>query len=89
MATVAGWHIEVEFREIGSETRAVALLRLPDGAELRAHAHADRHPHDPSQPRVGEEVAAARLLNELAGLLLAKAEREIEEAAAGRAHLAR
>ncbi|NJP65094.1 DUF1876 domain-containing protein [Streptomyces sp. ventii] len=87
MATVAGWHIELEFNEIGSETRAVALLRLPNGTELRAHAHADRHPDDPSQPRVGEEVAAARLLNELAGRLLAEAEREIERATTTPAHL--
>ncbi|MCE7082303.1 DUF1876 domain-containing protein [Streptomyces sp. ST2-7A] len=78
--TVTGWHIELEFREIGSETRAVALLRLPDGTELRARGHADRHPDDPEQPRVGEEVAAARLLGDLSAQLRHKAEHEIEEA---------
>ncbi|WP_323380193.1 DUF1876 domain-containing protein [Streptomyces alkaliphilus] len=77
--TVTGWHIELEFREIGSETRAVALLRLPDGTELRARGHADRHPDDPDQPRVGEEIAAARLLGDLSAQLRHKAEREIEE----------
>lgn len=87
MKTVVGWHIELEFQEIGSETRAVALLRLPDGRELRAHGHADRHPDDPEQPRVGEEIAAARLLNDLAGQLMHKAEYEIEEVTHSPAHV--
>ncbi|WP_165985870.1 DUF1876 domain-containing protein [Streptomyces sp. YIM 98790] len=87
MNAVVGWHIEMEFNEIGSETRAAALLRLPDGRELRAHGHADRHPDDPDQPRVGEEIAAARLLNDLAQQLLHKAESEIEEVTHTPAHV--
>ncbi|WP_103501580.1 MULTISPECIES: DUF1876 domain-containing protein [Streptomyces] len=89
MKTVVGWHIELELAEIGSETRAAALLRLPDGTELRAHGHADRHPDDADQPRVGEEVAAARLLNDLAGQLLRKAEGEIEAETKVPAHVHR
>lgn len=78
--TVVGWHIEMEFQEDTHRTRAAALVRLPDGQEMRAHGYASRHPADSNQPRVGEEVAAARALNELAMRLLTKAHDEIDQA---------
>ncbi|WP_330458327.1 DUF1876 domain-containing protein [Streptomyces sp. NBC_00820] len=74
-----GWHVEMEFQEDDLHTRAVALLRLPDGNEVRTHGHASRHTVDANQPRVGEEIAGARALNELAMRLLAKAHEEIDE----------
>jgi Domain of unknown function (DUF1876). len=58
--TAVGWHVEIEFEEDDHRTRAAALLRLPDGNEVRAHGYASRHPSDSNQPRVGEEVAGAR-----------------------------
>ncbi|MFJ6212564.1 dsRBD fold-containing protein [Streptomyces sp. NPDC092296] len=86
--TLAGWHIELEFSERGGRTKAAALLRLRDGNEVRAHGHATRHPDDPTQQRVGEEVAAARALDDLARQLLAKAGGEIEETTHRHAYLA-
>jgi hypothetical protein len=86
MQTIVGWHSEVTFREAGPKTRATALLRLPDGTELRAHGHASKHPNDPVQTRVGEELAAARALNDLARQLLARASTLIEEATHQPAH---
>ncbi|MEU6089147.1 DUF1876 domain-containing protein [Streptomyces sp. NPDC047085] len=83
MHTAVGWHVEMEFKEDETHTRAVALLRLPDGTEVRAHGHASRHRVDENQPRVGEEIAGARALNELAMQLLTKAHGEID-AASGR-----
>ncbi|AZQ74717.1 MULTISPECIES: DUF1876 domain-containing protein [Streptomyces] len=80
MTQIAGWHVEVEFDEIEKKTRAAALLRLQDGTELRAKGKAVRHPDDPEQQRVGEEVAAARALNKLSRELLDKAGHDIEEA---------
>ncbi|MCX4908383.1 DUF1876 domain-containing protein [Streptomyces sp. NBC_00878] len=80
MKTAVGWHIELEFEEDDNRTRAAALVRLPDGNEVRAHGYASRHPVDSNQPRVGEEVAGARALNELAMQLLTKAHDEIDEA---------
>jgi hypothetical protein len=80
MKTAVGWHIELEFEEDDNRTRAAALVRLPDGSEVRAHGYASRHPVDSNQPRVGEEVAGARALNELAMQLLTKAHDEIDEA---------
>ncbi|MEU3979511.1 DUF1876 domain-containing protein [Streptomyces sp. NPDC026672] len=78
MHTAVGWHIELEFVEDDQHTRAVALVRLPDGTEVRAHGHASRHRTDTNQPRVGEEIAGARALNELAMQLLTKAHTEID-----------
>ncbi|WP_329494272.1 DUF1876 domain-containing protein [Kitasatospora herbaricolor] len=78
MQTLVGWHIEMEFREEGSRTAAAALLRLADGSELRAHGFTSRHPADSEQLRVGEEIAAARALNDLASQLLTKAHAEIQ-----------
>lgn len=79
MQTLVGWHIEMDFREDGARTKAAAMVRLPDGTELRSHGHANRHPSDPGQERVGEELAAARALNDLARQLLSKAADEIED----------
>jgi hypothetical protein len=79
MQTLVGWHIEMDFREDGARTKAAAMVRLPDGTELRSHGHANRNPSDPGQERVGEELAAARALNDLARQLLGKAAHEIED----------
>jgi hypothetical protein len=78
MPTV-GWHIEVEFDEDDQDTKAALLLRLPDGTELRARGHAKRNPADQPQARIGEEIAAARALSDLAHQLLEKAATEISE----------
>jgi hypothetical protein len=86
MQTV-GWHVEIEFEEDDIHTKAALLLRLPDGAELRSRGHAKRNPADPAQPRIGEEIAAARALSALVHQLLDKAADEIEEETHKPAHL--
>ncbi|MGC2998373.1 DUF1876 domain-containing protein [Streptomyces sp. G35A] len=86
MHTAVGWHVELEFSEDDQHTRAVALVRLPDGSAVRAHGHATRHHTDANQPRIGEEVAGARALNELAMRLLTKAHDEIDEASGRISH---
>lgn len=80
MKTAVGWHIELEFQEDEQHTKAAAMVRLPDGTEVRAHGRASRHRTDSNQPRVGEEIAGARALNELAMELLTKAHGEIDDA---------
>jgi hypothetical protein len=87
MQTVVGWHIDIEFKEDESKTNAALMLRLPDGTELRSHGRANRYPTDPQQPRVGEEIAAARALNDLAHQLLDKASHEIEDVTHLEAHV--
>ncbi|MET7525325.1 DUF1876 domain-containing protein [Streptomyces sp. NPDC005248] len=86
MKTAVGWHIELEFEEDNHRTRAAALVRLPDGNEVRAHGYASRHPSDAQQPRVGEEIAGARAMNELAMNLLTKAHDEIDGASGRTSH---
>ncbi|GHK02510.1 DUF1876 domain-containing protein [Streptomyces sp. NPDC003753] len=86
MHTAVGWHVELEFEEDDQRTRAAALVRLPDGKEVRARGYASRHRSDSNQPRVGEEIAGARALNELAMQLLTKAHDEIDEASGRTSH---
>lgn len=86
MHTAVGWHVELEFQEDETHTRAAAMVRLSDGSELRAHGHASRHGSDANQPRVGEEIAGARALNELAMQLLTKAHGEIDSASGRTSH---
>ncbi|MFF3212576.1 DUF1876 domain-containing protein [Streptomyces sp. NPDC002886] len=83
MSTLVGWHVELEFTEEGHRTGAAALVRLGDGSEIRAHGYAMRHPSDPEQLRVGEEIAGARALMDIASQMLQKAHSEID-AATGR-----
>ena len=66
-------------RRSPQRTWALAYFRLPDGVELRARGHAKRNPADEPQPRIGEEIAAARVLADLTPQLLNKAAGEISE----------
>ncbi|WP_328871949.1 DUF1876 domain-containing protein [Streptomyces sp. NBC_00287] len=86
MHTAVGWHVDMEFSEDDTHTRAAALVRLPDGSEVRAQGHASRHHTDANQPRVGEEIAGARALNELAMQLLTKAHEEIDAVSGRTSH---
>ncbi|MGA4837806.1 DUF1876 domain-containing protein [Streptomyces sp. G45] len=86
MTTLVGWHVDLEFSEHGDRTTAAALVRLGDGSEMRAHGYAMRHPTDPRQLRVGEEIAGARALMDLASQMLRKAHTEIDEAAGRPSH---
>lgn len=79
MHTLVGWHVDLEFQEEGACTKSAALVRLPDGAEVRGHGQAQRHPSDAEQLRVGEEIAGARALMDIATQLLQKAHVEIDE----------
>ena len=74
MSTMA-WHVEVTFTEDEDRTRADAILDLR-GSHFHSLGQAKRAPDDPSVPIVGEELAAARALSDLAHKLLdAAAER--------------
>ncbi|MFF0446523.1 DUF1876 domain-containing protein [Streptomyces sp. NPDC004609] len=89
MRTLAGWHVEMEFREEGDRTRAAAMVRLNDATEIRGHGNAQRHPSDPEQLRVGEEIAGARALMDIASQLLQKAHTEIDEVSGHTSHALR
>jgi hypothetical protein len=78
MPGVQTWTIELRFEEDPDRTHAVAVLRTPAGRELRGHGQARRNPVDRPVPRIGEEVAGARALSNLAHELLEFAAGEIE-----------
>ncbi|MFD0372686.1 MULTISPECIES: DUF1876 domain-containing protein [unclassified Streptomyces] len=86
MNTLVGWHVEMEFKEEGDRTRAAAMVRLTDGTEMRGHGNANRHPSDPEQLRVGEEIAGARALMDIASQMLQKAHAEIDEVSGRTSH---
>jgi len=72
------WTVAIVFSETDDgKTRADAVLSgAPD--ELRGWGRARRNPADPELPAVGEEVAAARALSDLAHHLLDQAAHRIE-----------
>jgi hypothetical protein len=80
------WHIDLDIERTDTESSATATLQLPDSTRLTTHGHARRNPSDPEQARVGEELATARALNDLARRLLRKAAHEIEETTHAPAH---
>lgn len=74
MSTVTG-QVELTFTEDEERTRADAILDLR-GNHFHGFGQARRAPGDPNVPVVGEELAAARALSDLAHKLLdAAAER--------------
>jgi hypothetical protein len=75
---VATWMIEVRFEETEGRTHAKAVLLTPGGRQLQGHGQSRRNPEDRPLPRIGEEVAAARALSNLAHELLEYAAAEIE-----------
>jgi Rv2632c-like len=78
MTAKATWTIELRFEEDPDRTHAMAVLRTPAGRELHGHGQARRNPVDRPQSRIGEEVAGARALSNLAHELLEYAAGEIE-----------
>lgn len=85
MATKA-WNIQVIIDEQGDDTIADALLTLDSKTEMRGHGTSRRNPRDESVPRIGDELAAARALADLAHQLLSTAANDIEEHTHTQAH---
>lgn len=71
------WTVTIVFTEDEDKTRADAAL---DGAgeQLRGWGRARRKPSDPDVPEVGEEIAAARALHDVAHHLVERAAHAIE-----------
>ena len=80
------WTVEITFREDEDKTRADAVLTGAPEA-LAGWGRAKRNPTDPDVPAVGEEIAAARALSDLAHHLLDLAGHRIESWEGGRVQL--
>lgn len=72
------WTIQVLVDEDGDMTRADAVVELRGKTELRGHGVSKRNPADPAVPVIGDELAVARALSDLAHKLLEVAAGDIE-----------
>ena len=78
MSKPVAWTVTITFTEDDDKTRADATLAgAPDA--LQGWGRSRRSPTDPDRPAIGERVAAARALSDLAHHLLDRAAREIED----------
>jgi Domain of unknown function (DUF1876) len=87
MNTSDCWSVSLSITEIDGQTHAEARLAMPDGHELAARGGARRNPVDREITLVGEQIAAARALSDLAGKLLHSAAKSIEGMTHERTHL--
>jgi hypothetical protein len=78
--TMRQWTVDIEIDEVEDErtTHAQARLRT-DGEQLTGRGTAYRHPDDVEVPQIGDELATARALSELAHRLVLAAAEDIEE----------
>jgi Domain of unknown function (DUF1876) len=84
------WSVNLYIAEVDSETHAEARVVMPGGEdELVGRGEARRNPADREITLIGEQIAAARALSDLAGRLLHEAAMGIERMTHERAHLHR
>ena len=81
------WTVDISLSEEGDLTKADAVLNTDETERLRGHGTARRNPRDPSVPEIGDELAAARALSDLAHRLLETAVADIEAATGVPTHL--
>ena len=87
MSTIDQWPVEISLSEVGRETTAEARLTKGGSPQLSGHGVARRNPDDREVTDIGEEIAAARALSDLAHKLLSTAADNIEGITHKRAHL--
>ncbi|GAA4544993.1 dsRBD fold-containing protein [Amycolatopsis samaneae] len=81
------WKVDIFIDEHEARTRAVARLENPDHTGLVGTGLARLSPRDTDVPEIGDELAAARALADLAHGLLEAAATDIEGVTAEPAHL--
>jgi hypothetical protein len=87
MSTADSWSVELSIGEDNGDTHALARLALKDGRHLSGHGKARRNPADPKVNEIGEEIAVARALSDLAHKLLGAAASGVEAVTHERANL--
>jgi len=93
MASTATWSVEIQLFEDGEDSAAKAVLVTGEGPNrhrsLTGTGRARRNPSDLEVPEIGEEVAAARALRDLAARLLGAASEDITDKEHHEVHLVR
>jgi hypothetical protein len=87
MSTSERWPVKLSLIEIDGETHAEARLTMDDGEDLRGKGTARLNPADRDVVRIGEQIAAARALADLAHKVLDAAAAGIENATHTKPHL--
>ena len=87
MATAKRWTVDIVIDEHENQTRAEARLVTDDATSLTGVGTARLNPTDMNVPEIGDELAAARALSELAHRLLHSAADDIEAVTSKPAHL--
>lgn len=87
MNTTGDWSVSLSVSERDSCTDAEARLHASDGADLTGRGSAHRNPADQNVTKIGEELAVARALSDLAHLLMRAATADVEAVTHERAHL--
>lgn len=83
------WSITVDIDEEEGTTLAHASVRTPAGQDVTGVGKAERNPLDPNVPAIGDELAVARALRNLAERLLHTTEKDIEGITGEAAHVHR
>jgi len=86
VATIDSWPVAISIREDDGKTLAEVRLTRGD-VGMTGHGLARRNPDDQEVTQIGEEIAAARALSDLAHQLLSAAAGQIESTTHERAHL--
>lgn len=87
MDAVKTWIVRIDIDEHDGRTRAVAHLRTRDTATVTGVGSARLDPADRDVPEIGDGIAAARALSDLAHRLLRTATDDVEQATGRSAHL--
>lgn len=89
MSTSKTWHVDIYLDEHEGLTRAEARLRPDDRVTLSGTGTARLSPTDRDVPEIGDELATARALSDLAHRLLHAAAEDIEDLTHERVRLRR
>lgn len=89
MTQVKDWHVDIHIGERDGQTRAEARLHPAEGATVTGEGWARLNPRDKDVPEIGDELAVARSLSDLAHRLLHVAAENIEDITHENVHLYR
>lgn len=85
--TTKQWHVDITIDEHERRTRAKARLSTSENEQLVGIGLARLNPADSNVPEIGDELAAARALSDLAHRLLDATAEDIEAITHRPAHL--
>lgn len=89
MTEAKRWTIDIQIDEHEERTRAKARLHVPDESALIGIGIARLNPADVNVPEIGDELAVARALADLAHQLLEATAADIEGITHESAHIVR